>query len=628
MDSPDFFPSECDVVMEGGVTSGVVYPTFVVGLAKRFRLRSIGGTSVGAIAAIAAAAAQFRKNLKDVHSDKQCNSGFEVLADLPNWLGGGNSAGQSNLFSLFQPCDDLNRHFTLLSNTLNHKKLRNALFAILKRLVFKFPIGAASGAGVALLVWAISIYLMKGVVPSSIIGWLINLAWYTLWLSLSVIAGAVLEFTITGLTALRKNKCGICSGMSAQPNSLPALTEWMHGLVQEIAGLPSTEPLTFDHLKNSSPSIELALMTTGLSELKAHKLPYASRNLIFRLSDLSTLFPQDVLDWMIKHSPEVIPTNFSDETIALMQAADPGLETASRDYYFMPEPGNLPVVVAARMSLSFPILLQAIPLYRIRFDSSNSSIGGKPRLMRVWFTDGGLTSNFPIHFFDSLLPTRPTFGITLQDTLPINADPSERIYLPSNNIGGITAAYVNVEDQDGNPSIFKFFGAVFNTVRNWRDEALKRTPGFRDRVVQIKHTKEEGGLNLNMPAASILAMSNSGNKAAEAIINRFLNTDINENAWMNHRWVRMRSAASSLHEILEPMVDALDNVTIGPSYRSLWISTEKNAPKSYKLTPIQRQYGFHFWQKLSSSVDESKIANLSEGAPKPRPSIAITPSQT
>ena len=58
----DFLPKECDIVMEGGVTSGVVYPAFVARLAQRFTLRSIGGTSVGAVAAIAAAAAQFKRN--------------------------------------------------------------------------------------------------------------------------------------------------------------------------------------------------------------------------------------------------------------------------------------------------------------------------------------------------------------------------------------------------------------------------------------------------------------------------------------------------------------------------------------------------------------------------------------
>jgi predicted acylesterase/phospholipase RssA len=52
---------ECDIVMKGGVTSGVVYPLTVVELAKRYRLRSIGGTSAGALAAAITAAAEFNR---------------------------------------------------------------------------------------------------------------------------------------------------------------------------------------------------------------------------------------------------------------------------------------------------------------------------------------------------------------------------------------------------------------------------------------------------------------------------------------------------------------------------------------------------------------------------------------
>ncbi len=42
-------PSEqCDLVMTGGVTSGVVYPAALVALKNRYRFRCIGGASAGA----------------------------------------------------------------------------------------------------------------------------------------------------------------------------------------------------------------------------------------------------------------------------------------------------------------------------------------------------------------------------------------------------------------------------------------------------------------------------------------------------------------------------------------------------------------------------------------------------
>jgi hypothetical protein len=43
---------ECDLVMRGGITSGIVYPRAIAKLAKTYNFRSIGGTSAGAIAAL------------------------------------------------------------------------------------------------------------------------------------------------------------------------------------------------------------------------------------------------------------------------------------------------------------------------------------------------------------------------------------------------------------------------------------------------------------------------------------------------------------------------------------------------------------------------------------------------
>jgi predicted acylesterase/phospholipase RssA len=48
----------CDLVMKGGITSGIVYPTLALTLARKYRFASIGGTSAGAIAAALCAAAE------------------------------------------------------------------------------------------------------------------------------------------------------------------------------------------------------------------------------------------------------------------------------------------------------------------------------------------------------------------------------------------------------------------------------------------------------------------------------------------------------------------------------------------------------------------------------------------
>ena len=78
----------CDVVMKGGITSGVVYPHALCELARTYRFVDVGGTSAGAIAAAAAAAAEHGRD----------SDGFAKLAELPAWIG-----GDGNLFRLFQP---------------------------------------------------------------------------------------------------------------------------------------------------------------------------------------------------------------------------------------------------------------------------------------------------------------------------------------------------------------------------------------------------------------------------------------------------------------------------------------------------------------------------------------------
>lgn len=81
--------------MKGGITSGVIYPLAVCELAGVYRLRNIGGTSAGAIAATAAAAAEYGR-----HSEQ---GGFPKLTRLPKWLGESAGPGRrSNLSELFQ----------------------------------------------------------------------------------------------------------------------------------------------------------------------------------------------------------------------------------------------------------------------------------------------------------------------------------------------------------------------------------------------------------------------------------------------------------------------------------------------------------------------------------------------
>lgn len=88
-----------DVTMKGGTTSGVIYPLVLCELARRFRLRNVGGASAGAIAASLAAAAELGRTHWDATNrpelaplDRRARRqgrlrpGFVGLADATAWF--------------------------------------------------------------------------------------------------------------------------------------------------------------------------------------------------------------------------------------------------------------------------------------------------------------------------------------------------------------------------------------------------------------------------------------------------------------------------------------------------------------------------------------------------------------
>src|SRR4029079_3502920 len=121
-------------------------------------------------------------------------------------------------------------------------------------------------------------------------------------------------------------------------------------------------------------------------------------------AEWAALFPPSVMTWLDDVSA-VADTGHG----AVTHAAGAVLRR-------LPDGRYLPVVIAVRLSLSFPVLLSALPLYQI--DRSMPDDVKNKRATRVWFSDGGLSSNMPLHFFDAALSGRPTFVINLKDEHP------------------------------------------------------------------------------------------------------------------------------------------------------------------------------------------------------------------
>src|SRR3954462_10402584 len=127
----------CDVIMKGGTTSGVVYPLALTELARQFRFSQVGGTSAGAIAAAAAAAAEYGRNVP--------GKGFVLLAQLPAEVG-------KILFSLFQPIPALQPVFDILVAAIGNDSTATKVMRVIGAALAGFSFVAAAGALPGLLI--------------------------------------------------------------------------------------------------------------------------------------------------------------------------------------------------------------------------------------------------------------------------------------------------------------------------------------------------------------------------------------------------------------------------------------------------------------------------------------------
>ena len=92
--------------------------------------------------------------------------------------------------------------------------------------------------------------------------------------------------------------------------------------------------------------------------------------------------------------------------------------------------------------------------------------------------------------------------------------------MPSNNSTGASSAG-RCSSSSTFDGLVDFFGALFDTARNWGDTELMAMPGYRDRVVHVKLAEDEGGLNLSMPPQIINALGERGELAGKLLAGRF-----------------------------------------------------------------------------------------------------------
>ncbi|AKU91176.1 patatin-like phospholipase family protein [Vulgatibacter incomptus] len=622
---------ECDLVMKGGITSGVIYPLAICRLAERYRLRSIGGASAGAIAAAAAAAAECgrQRHLERVREAASqglsepilpAGSSFEGLEALPAKMGAPRSSvGLSQLQSLFQPTEAGKPVFDLALAMLGRTSRISKGLGILR------AVGDVAPATFVLALLLTALLVWIGTRADHLLAWFgVAIAVVTLLALLGAVAAFV--FALRANRALGpENGYGLCPGFNVDERSdTPGLTRWLADLFDELAGqTPGGAPLSMGDLE--AQGIDFLAMTASVTHGRPYRLPFEKgADWFFRRGDFERLFPKRVVDFMVERALKQLDVPKRKKLRRLFDQANEGAETP--DYFPFPGDADLPLVVAARMSLSFPVLVQAVPLYAVDWTLSSNRKSDGVRFERCWFSDGGLCSNLPLHFFDALLPTRPTFALDLREAHedhPVRVPPfglgqSERnnVWLPTSNGAGAAERWNRFEG--GAVPAARFLWALLDTAQSWNDQLTSKYPGYRDRVVHIFHTEEEGGLNLDMPAVVIERLAARGAAAGEVLRDKF-DPATGRRGWDNHFWVRYRVLLATLTQ----EATAFAQLDDGANEALKGLLAE---PPSYRLTSSQRkavnQINKHLVE-LAAALGSGP--SLAHRAPKPRAQLKTRP---
>jgi predicted acylesterase/phospholipase RssA len=613
----------CDLVMKGGIASGIVYPNAVLELERKYRFRNIGGTSAGAIAAAATAAAALGERRKTIGADPGTatnpDSGFAGFRLCAEQFG-----RQGFIRNLFQPAAGNEAAFRLMLALTGETGTGRKALAVARAVI------AAAWAAPLLIV----VLLVGGAA-------LLGGPWSALWMSIpaSTVAAAVgtILAALRMSAGIRDSLFGLCIGRTSQGASQPALTDWFHATLQKLSAQPADQPLLFRHLweaprEEGEPegnAVTLEMITTSVSHQEPRSLPLQKVRFWFRRDDFMRLFPEKVVEWMIDQYP-----------------AD---EIAGETYHRLPIAGEMPVIVAMRMSLSFPILLSAVRLYEAHWPragdeaerrSESAAYEGRARLRAVdslatggrdrdelppalrpcWFSDGGISSNLPLHLFDAPLPRWPTFAIDLVDDPTPQDTPSPPPWLPAGNNMGWKPTYRPIAGGGAAGEIASLLFGMITTMQSWRDRLQSRAPGHRDRIVHVPLKKHEGGLNLDMPQPVLTRIAEKGAAAGAVLRNEF--------DFANHWWIRWRNVASSTERFTIRFAAAAA-ATPTPDYADALSSARDGAPEapSYRLEAAQKKRA----QQRFAEMEQKGLAwkgepkPLTEGAPHPLPELRIVP---
>jgi predicted acylesterase/phospholipase RssA len=587
----------CDVVMKGGVTSGIVYPPAICALAADYDLHSIGGTSVGAIAAAISAAAEYRRR------QTGSNAGYSMLANLPNFL-----TQKGALLKLFAA----------------DRPKSTGLLRVALCFVGNTPIGLrlllALGLAIVSYAWLlIPVGILLGIALQPAFGPLSAGAWNVfvhdvLPFALGVLAMGLLlllGYLTHCIFVLANNDFGWCHAFDARDadeferalkdlqdsekditalsaRQTPRLFDWLDAFIAEAAGRKREEPLTFGDLWRANPpawfrpadgsedpSIDFRMVTTCLTLGRPFDIPFddqdllglnwktwepGAKNLYFLKSDLEKYFPQGVVNHMVAHA-------------TLEQERTYPVRGRPEQLYRFPANDKLPIIVGVRMSMSFPVLFCAFRLFTP--DPSDAS-----KTRPLWFTDGGLSSNFPIHLFDSPLPSWPTFALDLLDggSIPI---PKTDVFLESEDRSITVESQYDFEKGWPLTRLLTVGSAMIDSMRTWQDTVLGALLGNSSRTVGVRLPPDEGGINLTMTKPQITDLVCRGKRAGQEIVKAFVAPRGQEaSRWREQRWIRYVASMNAAIEWLRlfKLGSSSSGCDIAQSYLDLALNNYDGSP--------------------------------------------------
>lgn len=375
---------------------------------------------------------------------------------------------------------------------------------------------------------------------------------------------------VAGTTDARRRR-SLVDVLAGMPRSTitDSVVPWLDNALSRLAGLPEGEVLRFGHLwaganfhqRRTDPTsltrwqamaedknqrlVNLELMTTDLSRQRPYRFPLPSIDSAAQPEQLFVCLDQ------LRNSDAA---TFPEPVLKILGEGDGIAVHDASGHEFtvhpLPQPWDLPVIVAVRISMSMPALFRAVPLYRLVQRTAVEDDFGRKVLDQgarlewpvdgdtvaelLWLADGGITSNFPVHFFDSPLPRWPTVSLNLGQHPDLA--PHQDVWLPQD------WDEVPIPVRSVRNSGASFAAAILTTARSWRDSMQSAMPGYRNRIAQVRVHRGEGGTNVFMRRDVIASMALRGALAGARLRTRYAD----ETHWNRFRWLRLRVAMNNI----------------------------------------------------------------------------------